>query len=134
MSTFYGSDTACVSDVGLIDLQVTSPALIIGQRLARLLQTPRGALALVSEPDGANRGWDIRQYALGRLSPSTTQVAQQQITNECLKDEEVQSVSVVVGPVSNGTLPISVSFVAASGPFQFTLNVTALTVTAVFGQ
>lgn len=134
MSVFYGSDTACVTDVGLIDLQVTSPGRLIGERLARLLQTPRGSLALINEPNGANLGWDIRQYVLGQLTPSTRQVGQQQIQNECLKDEQVASCVATFGVVSNGILPIQVSFVASSGPFTFTLNVSALTVTAVFSS
>lgn len=134
MSVFYGSDTACVTDVGLIDLQVTGPSRLIGERLARLLGMPRGALALVNEPDGANRGWDIKQYLLAKLTPTTIVQGQQQVQNECLKDEEVQSVTATFAPVANGVLPIVITGVASTGPFAFTLNVSALTVTAVFSQ
>lgn len=127
--TLYGSDTNCVTDVPLIDTQVTSAALVVGQRLARILQTPRGALGVIG--DDHDRGWDVRQYVNARLSPSTIATAQQQITNECLKDEQVQSVDVTMTE-SNGTLTIGIVFVVADAPYSMTLNVSQLTVGAVF--
>jgi hypothetical protein len=121
MSTFYGSDTNCVTDVPLIDNQVTSAALIIGQRLARILQTPRGGFAAVG--DDPDRGWDIRQYCLARLSPADIAVAQQQVKFECEKDEEVSAANVVMTN-SNGTITFTISIVASSGPFTLVGNVT----------
>lgn len=131
MSVFYGSDTACVSDVGYIDQQVTSPALVIGQRLARLLQTPRGGLAIIG--DDPNRGWDIRQYCLAKLSPVEIAVAQQQIKYECEKDEEVQS-AVVVATQSNGIFTITITITAASGPFTLVGNISQFTAASFFVQ
>lgn len=130
MATFYGSDSACVTDVGLIDLQVTSPALIIGQRIARLWQSPRGSLALI-DPAAADRGYDIRQLPLMKLSPSTIASAQTQLENEAKKDEEVQSCTVGIVN-SNGTITITGSFISAAGPFTLTGNVSAFTAPQFF--
>jgi hypothetical protein len=132
MATFYGSDTACVTDVGLIDLQVTSPARIIGERIARLWQSPRGTLGLgLVDPAAANRGYDIRQLPLMKLTPSTIAQAQQQLANEALKDEEVASVNVVI-TASNGVITITGSFTSAAGPFTLTGNVSAFTAPQFF--
>jgi hypothetical protein len=132
MATDYGFDTACVSDVGLVDVVLTSPRLVIGQRVARRLQTPRGGLAAI-DPAAADFGWDVRQYTLGRLSPAGLAQAQQQIGAECTKDEEVESAVVTLTFVSGGALTVIIQLASAAGPFTLTLNVTALTVEVVFG-
>jgi hypothetical protein len=131
MSVFYGSDSNCVTDVGLFDLQITDPIILIGQRIARRLTTPRGALAAIG--DDPEFGWDVRQYTLGRLAPTQIDQAQRQIAAECLKDEQVQSAIVSISFVSGGALTIKIDMVASVGPFQLTLNVNQLTVSAVFG-
>lgn len=129
MATFFGSDTSCISDLPLINVQITDPRILIAQRLARRLTTARGALASIN--DDPSFGWDVRQYINAKLSPSTRGIAEQQITSECLKDEQVQSVIVQV--VQSGDhISVSVSAVSAVGPFALTLNVSELTVDLVF--
>ena len=130
MTTFYGSDTSCVSDVGLVDVQVTNPNVLIGQRIARRLTTPRGALAAVG--DDPNFGWDVRQLVNAQLGPSSIAQAQHQISAECTKDEQVQSASVTIAQGAGGAVTITVLLTAATGPFTLTLNVNALTTSAVF--
>jgi hypothetical protein len=130
MATFYGSDTSCVDDLPLIDAQVTDPKVLIGQRIARRLTTPRGALALVS--DDGNFGWDVRQYLNGKIAPNTTAVAQQQITDECLKDEQVESATVSIANAA-GVMTITIQVVSAAGPFTLTLDVRDLTTALIFG-
>lgn len=129
MATFYGSDTTCVSGLPLIDLQITDPAILIGQRLDRRLQTPRGALALIG--DDANGGLDLRQYINGKVGPNQLAAMESDIKAECEKDEEVQSVGVSVS-FAAGVLSVFIVGIASSGPFSLTLNVTDLTVDAVF--
>src|SRR5882757_10300149 len=87
MATNFGSDTHCITDVERIDHIVTSPALVIGERIARRLQTPRGALGLIG--DDPNGGLDLRQYMLAKMRPGDRQIAEAQVSSECLKDEEV---------------------------------------------
>lgn len=132
MATDYGFDTACVSDVGLVDVVITSPKLVIGQRLARRLQTPRGGLASV-DPEAADFGLDVRQFTLGRMDASRKVQAQQLISAECTKDEEVSAVDVTVSVVNGGPMTITIQLTSAVGPFTLTLNVTQLTVEVVFG-
>lgn len=130
MAVFYGSDSYCLTDVGLTDVQVTDPNILIGQRIARLLQTPRGGFAAIG--DDPNRGWDVRQYVNMKMTPATIAQAQQQTANECLKDEEVKSADVIF-TVSGGALQaVTINLVGASGPFQLTANVQQITSDLVF--
>lgn len=130
MSVNYGADTSCVSDIGLIDTIVTDPIILVGQRIARRLQTPRGGLAAVG--DDPNFGWDVRRYVNAKMSPRDIAQAQQQIAAECTKDEEVQSALVQLSFTNGGPLVISIQLQASAGPFTLVLNVTQLTVAAVF--
>jgi hypothetical protein len=129
MATFYGSDTACTTDLPLIDLQITNPSTLIAQRLIRRLLTPRGGLASVG--DDANFGWDVRQYLNAAMTAAAKDKAQREIQSECLKEDQIASATCTVSLV-NGTLTIAISAVAATGPFDLTLNVNQLTVDAVF--
>jgi hypothetical protein len=131
MATNYGYDTSCVSDVGLVDVVITSPQLVIGQRIARRLQTPRGGLASV-DPEASDFGLDVRQFTLGRMAAASTAQIRNQISAECTKDEEVSAADVTVTTVSGGRMTITIQLTSATGPFTLTLNVTALTVEAIF--
>jgi hypothetical protein len=130
MSIFYGSDTTCLTDLPLIDTQIDDPVQLIGQRIARRLQVPRGALGLIS--DDPTFGYDVRQLVNARLAPGDIANAQQTIKDECLKDQQVEDCSVKITANTAGAVTIAVNLVASSGPFVLTLNVTALTVEAVF--
>lgn len=129
MSIFLGSDTACTIDLPLVDVQITNPAQLIGQRIARLLQIPRGALGLIN--DDPDRGYDVRQLVNARLRPGDVSAAQSAIRSECLKDEEVLEATVSLTQ-ANGNVSIAIKLVSSSGPFSLTLNVQDLTVEAVF--
>lgn len=131
MAVNYGQDTFCITDVPLIDTQVTNPALLVGQRLARRLQTPRGALAFIN--GDPNAGYDVRGLILGKLDPGTIAAAQTQIENECLKDECVQTVTCTVAS-SNGNVTISIKGTLAVGPFAFVLTVQQLTAQVFFAN
>lgn len=127
---FYGTDSFCLTDLQRISTQVTEPAILIGQRLARRLQTPRGALGLINgDPDF---GWDVRQLVLGKIAPGALVAAQSTIKSECLKDEEVLACSVSVDRTSGGSgIRITINATASNGPFALVLNVDALTVEAI---
>jgi hypothetical protein len=129
--TFYGSDTGCLDDLPLISTEVTDPGVLIGQRLARRLQTANGALAFINDdPDG---GLDIRQYVNARVTPNFRAQMEREIQAECLKDEEVQDCTVVAN-FEQSALTVTVSFTAASGPFRLVLNVRDLTVDVLLEQ
>ena len=130
MSVNYGSATLGVSDVPLISLQTTDPFLVVGQRIARRLQTPHGGMAAI-DASLANEGLDVRQYTLSRLAPSQIDQAQRQIAAECLKDEEVSGATVTMSFVNGGALTISIQLVAAPGPFTLVLNVSQVSYSAL---
>lgn len=124
MATFYGSDTSMTTDVPLISINVSDPRTLIGQRLIRRLTTPRGGLAAVNgNPDG---GWNVRQYMLKRVSPSTIGIAEQQVSDECTKDEQVKSASVTM-TYAVKKLSIVVQAMSAAGPFKLTIELTSTT-------
>lgn len=131
MATNYGQDSSCVSDVGLFDLQITDPFLLIGQRIIRRLTTPRGALANIG--DDPNFGWDVRQLINARLSPSTIAQYQSQITAECLKDEEISAATVTISG-SNVSYTISIQLTSSAGPFSLVMPVQNLTATQIFSS
>jgi hypothetical protein len=131
MATNYGYDTACVSDVGLVDVVITSPQRVIGERIARRLQIRRGGLTAV-DPEGADFGLDVRQFTLGRMDAARKVQAQQLVQAECIKDEEVSDADVTITVINGGAMTITIQLVSAAGPFPLTLNVTALTVEAIF--
>ena len=126
---FYGSDTYCLTDLQLVDVQVTDPVRLIGQRLVRRLTTPRGALGIINDdPDG---GLDVRQYINAKLPPSAITTAQADISDECQKDEEVSS-ALVSMTESLGVLTIRIDVDGSSGPFSLVLNVGDVTTDAIF--
>lgn len=128
---FVGSDTFCLTDVELIDRQVTDPRVLIAQRVARRWQIPRGALAIIN--DDPNAGWDITQYVNAKLTPQVVSVAESQLLAEALKDEQVASGTVQMVPgVAQGNFVVTGRFQSAAGPFTLTMGVRDLTVSAVF--
>lgn len=129
MATFYGSDTDCVTDIPLIDQQVTDPRVLIGQRLARMLQITPGALGVIG--DDPTRGYDVRQLINAKLSPSTIVTAQGRIQAECLKDEQVASCKATITQ-SGGVLSIDLDLDTAAGTFTLTMDVAQLTTDLVF--
>jgi hypothetical protein len=132
MATNYGSDTDCVTDIPLIDVQVTTPQKIIGQRIARRLMTPRGALGLIG--DDADFGWDVRQLFNGKISPTFIATAESQIAAECVKDEQVGGADVDLNfTQSNSVMAIDINLTTAEGPFSLTLTVSQLTASLIFG-
>lgn len=130
MTTDYGSDTFWLTDAPLVSVPVTDPFIVVGQRIARRLMTPRGGLAVIG--GDPNFGWDVRRYVLGRVSPARLAQAQSQVQGEVLKDEAVQSAIVQFTYTNDGKLTIKVDCVLAIGPLQLVLNVSALSVSAVF--
>jgi hypothetical protein len=129
MAIFYGSDSYCLDDVLLIDTQVTDPRVLIGQRLIRRLTTPPGALALIND---VADGFDVRQFINAKISPGTIAIAQAQIADECLKDQQVQTADVEMTLAKNGNLSINIGGLTAAGPFSLTMNVSQLTTEVVF--
>lgn len=129
MATNFGQDSSCVSDVGLFDLQITDPIMLVGQRIIRRLTTPRGGLAAIG--DDPNFGWDLRQLINAQLSPTSITNYQQQIEAECYKEETISSAVATISG-SGGNIAVSIQLTSASGPFSLTLPVQNLTAAQIF--
>jgi hypothetical protein len=129
VSTFFGSDTVCISDLSLIDTQTSDPIQVIGQRIARRLQTTRGALALIG--DDPDFGFDVRQFVNGKFNPRDRNSIESLIAAEILKDEQVASATVSFSVVA-GVATVSAQIGSSAGPFELTLNVGDLTTDLVF--
>ncbi len=131
MATFYGSDTACVSDIGPTDLQITNPQRLISERIARRLSTPKGSLALIG--GDPTWGFDLRQYVLGKMRTRDIAAIRDHVEAECLGDEQVESATAIV-TISGSIMVVNIALESAVGPFSLTLNVSSLTVAMVFGS
>lgn len=130
MATFYGSDTACITDLPLISTTITDPRQLIGQRTARRLTTPRGALGLIN--DDPNFGFDVRQYVNAKLTPSQIAGAAASIQDEVTKDEQIASATVEFAIGAAGAVSIEIAMQTLAGPFTLTLTVNELTTQLVF--
>lgn len=130
MATFYGSDTACLGDVGLVDVLVTDPMRLIGERISRRLTTPKGALGLIGGDPGA--GLDVRQWVNAKLGPSDVGTIQRLIEAEVRKDEQVDDVTATVNQTA-GRLTVRLALTTSTGPFTLTLNVNQLSADLVYG-
>lgn len=127
MATNYGSDSYCLTDIQRISTLVTDPRVVIGQRVARRLQTPRGALALIN--GDPNFGYDVRQLVNAKLTPNFKVNAQKSIRDEVEKDQEVLSASVTVASADAGSgVAITILIQPSDGPFSLVMNVRDLTV------
>lgn len=130
MATNYGSDSYCLTDIQRISTLVTDPRVVIGQRVARRLQTPRGALALIN--GDPNFGYDVRQLVNAKLTPQFKVTVGNAIRDEVEKDQEVLRAAVSVDDTSGGNgIVISIDIQSSDGPFSLVLNVRDLTVEAL---
>jgi hypothetical protein len=127
-AALYGSDSYALTDLQRVSQQVTDPQTLVALRVARRLQTPRGALALLN--GDANCGLDVRTFVNAKQTPGWQGATQQQVQAECLKDEEVLGCSVQVSPIagSQRAISIAITLQLSEGPFPLTLIVSALTV------
>lgn len=121
-STDYGKELSCVTDFSYEQREVSGPAVVV-ESIARRLTTPRGMLI-----DDADYGTDLRDYLgleyTGRIQARLIG----EVKAECLKDERVKAVNVVILSFSTAGRSISlrIEIVLADGPFVFVLTVDAL--------
>jgi len=119
----FGSDLSCVDDLDELMVEVSGPTALV-QALVRRLSTPRGALY-----DSPDYGLDLREY----LHKAQTLVDLDGIPGAVraeLKKEErlVGDVECRIVSFVDSALVLSIACVAASGPFTFTVTVTAAAV------
>lgn len=94
----------------------------LGQALLHRLSTARGSL-----PYDLNYGYDIRELLNETMTPAKQAQAQADVQGECRKDERVLSAAVAFHFINNA-LTLFINVMTSSGPFNFVLKVTAVTV------
>src|SRR5882724_5139925 len=101
-STSFGLDWSCVSDLDPRGATVTG-FRIIGEAIARRLQTPRGGLL-----DDPNYGYDLVGELNDDMGAGDTGRIAASVTAECLKDQRVTAATVTVTFVTSGVLTVTI--------------------------
>lgn len=123
----YGRDLSCVSDCDDEFIEVASDTpLIIAQALARRFLTPRGTLL-----DDADYGCDLRGMLNRGVTQEELRSLHTRVTNEAIKDERVEIVTVSASIDTANTVDqtVQISMVITPRdpriePFAFVLRVT----------
>lgn len=126
MSTDFGTDVSCVTDVDP-RCAVVSGRRLLAEAVARRLITPRGRL--IGDP---NYGTDITDYINDDVSKTNLAAMRAAIIAEARKDERVEKCQVIITPppardMGIGKYLIAVTLTDADGPFDLTLAVNQLT-------
>lgn len=96
----------------------------VAEAILRRWTTPRGALI-----DDPNYGFSVMDLVSDDLGKRDIAYAQQQLAQECEKDERVRRASVVLTLApSTGNLTISATVTTAAGPFKLVVAVSAVSV------
>lgn len=122
MATDFGRDLSCVSDL-TSTVSTTSGRRLVGEAIARRLQTPRGRL--IKHPD---YGYDLAGELGDDLDPADIARIQFSVEQECVKDERVVSAVASVTFVA-GSLTVVITLTDAAGPFVLVLAVSGVSVT-----
>jgi hypothetical protein len=117
----YGHDLSCLTDLDPAMLEVDG-RMLLGQALARRLQTVRGTLI-----DDANYGFDLCGEIDDDLITRDIARITSQVDAEFVKDDRVLS-STSVGVFVSGALTLVCTIVDLIGPFKLTLVATSVTV------
>ena len=120
----YGSDVSTFAGPSM-DLDPTFTVIsgprVVAERIARRLTTPRGGLFY-----DVNYGTDIRDFLNAGVTNQLSAI-QELCNQEALKEETVQASNCsVTFNAQTSLMTIVYRLQLASGPFQFTLNVSQL--------
>lgn len=123
--TDFGADIGSIKATGLPPgFGRVSGIWVLGNRLLRRLQTPRGRLHYA--PDF---GLDIRGLIEQQIDVRTAQRWEAEIARECEKDEAVeQAKATVTLTQSTSTATVRIEIQTADGPFRLVVAVSSLTV------
>lgn len=118
----YGSDISCDTDCDPTMAEVSgNSTLALAQALVRRLDCPRG-----QNPDDPDYGIGLRQYLNSPKTANEINALGGQIRLELLKDDRVDTLTVLVVPSQNGTiLDVTLAVMPKDrsvGGFKLTLN------------
>ncbi len=90
MATDFGIDVVATTDLDRYFNLVTGTQ-VVGQAIARRVQTPQGSL-----PDDPDYGYDLRQWVHVGMGSSDIFQAEALTEAQCLQDERVNEVDVTI--------------------------------------
>jgi len=123
----YGSDLSCTTDLDPLGT-VVSGAVMVQQRAIRRLISRKGSI--LSAPFAETI--DLRDLLSDAVAPGGAAKIQALIRAALLDDECISDVSAQVTFIpTTRTMLIAVSATGALGPFAFTLDVSAVTVSVL---
>ena len=117
----FGHDLACTTDLDPAMAEVDG-TLLLGQALARRIQTPRGGLI-----DDPNYGYDVRSFLNADVDSATIGQIGAKMDAEFLKDERVAK-SVTSLTYTAGVITSTTIITTNSGPFTLVLAISSVTV------
>lgn len=126
MATDFGTDLSCLTDL-TSTMSTTSGRRLVGEAIARRLQTPRGRL--LKHP---NYGFDLAGAINDDLAQADIAAIGSSVEAECLKDERVIAAS-VVSTFVGGVLTVAITLTDADGPFVLVFAASSASVTLVSG-
>lgn len=128
----YGSDISCVEDLRA-DVGDVEGVRVIGESLARLIQTPRGSLA-----DAPDRGIDLREYLGTGTTIEQLRAIEGAVRAEWKRDDRVDTVDLrLVYDDATRTITGRARVVAVDGQsFELVLRLTdaEVLVEAMYGD
>lgn len=126
----YDVDISCVDDLDPALTLVTDRRVLIAQRIARRLGTPRGGL--IYDED---YGYDLRGKLNAAMTNAEVLEMSANIRAECLKEEGVLTARVGFGYSSaTQTMRVKIHVGTIFGAFPLTLNVSDVTVAILHGE
>ena len=120
-----GSDFAGVTDVDPA-LRVSSGRRALGEAVARRLSTPLGAL-----PDWPSYGYDLTTL-IG--TSVRDEIIRQNVRAQCIAEEEIERVNISINRPNSSALELAIQLFDAEGPFDLTVLVDELDVTAIIPE
>lgn len=114
--TDYGTAWSCVEDLTMPAVLV-SGLRVVGEAMARRLQTPRGGLI-----DDPNYGFALSEYVNDDITPADLANIKANTLAEAQKDERIISATVTVVLASDGLLVTTIKAQTSSGPFKLVLS------------
>lgn len=125
-----GVDISCVADLDPALTLISDQRVLLAQRIARRLGTPRGGL--VYDED---YGLDLRGQLNAAMTADEVLALSANIRAECLKEEAVLTVKVAVGYSANTqAMRVRIQLGSVFGTFPLTLSVSEVTVALLHGE
>lgn len=121
----FGTDISTFPALDSTFTVQTNWKTVVGQRIARMLMTPRGALAYAP-----NRGTDVRGRLNATISASEVASIRREIEAECLKDEAISSAGADVTYVQAArslTITLALTVKDQDEPLSLVLAISAVT-------